>query len=178
VAGTIVKIGIGRTAETYATEQGTALKLFYDFMPADTVNYEYAVSKKVADVCPYAPACLPSPVSTPVQGAGAVFAHCTDLENYLQTGNTGQAPKNDTQQRIPDKPVLGKYQNKPHGQECSQNVKRRVVPWGALRHQQAEFSDNDMRAARKPAAAFCAVQETYGKETNRYYGNVDKRKRP
>jgi serine/threonine protein kinase len=56
VARTIVKIGIGRTAETYATEQGTALKLFYDFMPADTVNYEYAVSKKVADVCPYAPA--------------------------------------------------------------------------------------------------------------------------
>ncbi len=50
------KIGIGRTAETYATEQGTALKLFYDFMPAEAVGYEYSVSKKVAAVCAYAPA--------------------------------------------------------------------------------------------------------------------------
>jgi hypothetical protein len=178
VAGTIVKIGIGRTAETYATEQGTALKLFYDFMPADTANYEYAVSKKVADVCPYAPACLPSPVSTPVQGAGAVFTRRTDFKEYLQKSGTGKTPKNDAERRIPDKPVLWEKQDQTHGQECSQNVKRRVVPWGALRHQQAEFSDNDMRAARKPAAAFCAVQETYSKETNRYYGNVDKRKRP
>lgn len=53
---TLKSIGIGRTAETFKTKQGRALKLFYDFMDKDTVEYEYGISKKVAGVCLCAPA--------------------------------------------------------------------------------------------------------------------------
>ncbi len=49
------KIGIGRTAETFMTAQGTALKLFYEFMPGEAVGYEYAVSKKVSAACAFVP---------------------------------------------------------------------------------------------------------------------------
>jgi aminoglycoside phosphotransferase (APT) family kinase protein len=50
------RIGIGRTAETFITKQGRALKLFYEFMAKDTVEDEYAIAKKVAEVCSCAPA--------------------------------------------------------------------------------------------------------------------------
>ncbi len=49
-------IGIGRTAETFITKQGTALKLFYDFIPKAVADYEYAVAQEVAKVCTCVPA--------------------------------------------------------------------------------------------------------------------------
>lgn len=32
------RIGVGRTAETFITKQGRALKLFYDFMPKEATD--------------------------------------------------------------------------------------------------------------------------------------------
>jgi hypothetical protein len=52
------RIGAGRTAEIFQTDDGRALKLFYDLMPQDKIDYKYDLTKKVAEVCVVCAGCI------------------------------------------------------------------------------------------------------------------------
>lgn len=49
------KIGTGRTAEVFLDNDGSAVKLFYGFMPATEAEYEAVILQEVSKVCGLAP---------------------------------------------------------------------------------------------------------------------------
>jgi aminoglycoside phosphotransferase (APT) family kinase protein len=51
----MIKVGTGRTAEVFRDDDGSAVKLFYDWMPATEAEHEAAILRSVSQVCMLAP---------------------------------------------------------------------------------------------------------------------------
>lgn len=51
----MIKVGIGRTAEVFRDGDGSAIKLFYNWMPATEAAHEAAILQKISQACKSAP---------------------------------------------------------------------------------------------------------------------------
>ncbi len=49
------RIGIGRSAEVFTNDEGIAIKLFYEKIPNEQIEYEVGIGQKISGVCTRAP---------------------------------------------------------------------------------------------------------------------------